>query len=179
MNQTFLLGDVAAAIRVTPRALAEWDIPRADEATFTRNEVSYAAVIAQLHRFGLAPSAAATAMRSAVENQEEYWQHAIDSAVSGSEVNLFYKTYEYNGADYVEAELFVPVPRTNTDDAATWVSFATGLEAQRNAFADAVRKGEILGGAVDTSESVDPVVTFEIGSTIRSAVKALPWATNA
>jgi hypothetical protein len=172
----FLLGNVVSATKTPLNVLKDWVstgfVPRAGE-DFSRDEVAYAAVVAQLVRFGLSPSVAAKTMKSATDDQPEYWRHAIDSALCESEVNLFFKKYTYGGQDYVEAELFVAAPKPGEHDPDKWVALATGLEARREAFADGTRAGT-LSHAERSEAPPDPVVTFEIGSTIAAALRALP-----
>jgi hypothetical protein len=173
-TRQFYFGDVAFAIKTPLDVLKNWiasGYVSCDGEHFTRDQVAYAAVVASLVRFGMLPSVAAKTMESATDDQREYWLHAIDSALCDSEVNLFFKRYSYNGKDHVEAELFVASPRPG-EDSDKWIALATGLEAQREAFADSTRAGELTH--TDRSEAPpDPVATFEIGSTIAAALRAL------
>jgi len=143
-----------------------------------RNEAAYTAVLTHLQQWGLSQADAAEAMQFALVGQEAYWREAIDGAVGGVDINLFVKRYHYLGVQKIEAQLFVPSPKRPEDweNLDNWLPVLTGLEAQRDAFADATRTGARRDApdAGDASDSPrDPVVTFEIGTVIAEALRPL------
>jgi hypothetical protein len=169
-DRTWTIGEVAHATGVQRPTLLSWtqrghlqflDERRPGEfREFDTSAVAYTAAFAVLADYGSAMDAARI-MERATNRQGAYWQKAIAAAVDGTRVNLLVKKYRYNGVLELDAE----------------VQIGPGLEAQRDAFANATRSGVRLSGNINISEAAsDPVMVIDIGGAIAGALKVLPSA---